>query len=298
MAIFMGAPRDQWSKWEPVFTKARNGIVFTGKDAAGGTATPKAEVIAIFSNMNTSGVFSKPSKATRWKMDQDWKVVSIMTYHWNDGRGTPTPGTIGLKLSKGALFGPWQAKGADGQGGVPNAVWTITPNLNVPAGEYTIVDSDPDSWSRNDESQGSGMCVVMGYYEKFVPKPRKTDPDQEVTNPPDNTKPTDTTPTTPSALPTVTATAELAATSDKVDAALKAGDAAAASELVDPGTRDYYQQVLTSPDADLKRLAAVLATRRLVYQDEYVAQYEVTDQGKRFFVTYTNIKGTWYLSSF
>jgi hypothetical protein len=265
-------------------------FAFTGADAGGGAATPKPEATAIFNNMNTGGVYNKPTKPTRWTLEQDCKIVSIMDYHWNDGKGTPAPGTISLKLSDGTTFGPWKAKGSPGQGGVPNAVWTATPNINVPAGECTIIDSDPDTWSRNDGSKGTGMCVVMGYAEKSVPKP-----DDGGTTPPDNTTMK---PTTPSTLPTVAAAPELAAASDKVDAALRAGNAAAASELIDPGTRDYYKQVLTSPNANLKQLAAVLATRRLVFQDATFAQYEVTDQGKRFYVSYTNIKGTWYLSSF
>ncbi len=68
-----------------------------------------------------------------------------------------------LRHSNGKLYGPWRAKGSPGQGGVPNAYWTVSPNAVVPAGTYTIVDSSPATWSQNRQSGGRGFAVVKGY---------------------------------------------------------------------------------------------------------------------------------------
>jgi hypothetical protein len=46
---------------------------------------------------------------------------------------------------------------------VPNADWTCAPNIEIPAGTYTIIDSEPATWSQNVQSGGRGMTVVKGY---------------------------------------------------------------------------------------------------------------------------------------
>jgi len=70
---------------------------------------------------------------------------------------------VALRDADGRLYGPWRVAGSPGQGGVPNANWTATPNIKLPAGEYTIIDSEPSTWSQNSQSRGRGMAVVKGY---------------------------------------------------------------------------------------------------------------------------------------
>jgi len=58
---------------------------------------------------------------------------------------------------------------------VPNANWTATPNIKLPAGEYTIIDSEPSTWSQNSESGNRGMCTVKGYpWNEKSPTPTPT----------------------------------------------------------------------------------------------------------------------------
>jgi len=102
----------------------------------------------------------------------------VKTYHWNHGRGA-RPGTVGLMQSSGRIYGPWQMRGTPGQGGVPNANWECTPNVVVPAGTYTIVDSDPATWAQNSGTGGAGMAVVKGY-------PAEADGRTPPASPPDN----------------------------------------------------------------------------------------------------------------
>jgi hypothetical protein len=58
---------------------------------------------------------------------------------------------------------------------VPNANWTATPNIKLSAGEYTIIDSEPSTWSQNSESGNRGMCTVKGYpWNEKSPTPTPT----------------------------------------------------------------------------------------------------------------------------
>ena len=113
----------------------------------------------IFQNCNIYGVHNGPTELTTFILTESRHIYSIENYHWNDRSGTE-PGTISLKSEDGKVYGPWQSEGRDGQGGVPNAYWVAYPNLELPAGTYTIIDSDNVSWSQNAQSNGQGMSRV------------------------------------------------------------------------------------------------------------------------------------------
>jgi hypothetical protein len=112
-------------------------------------------------NGNVAGVQNNARNPTRCTLDAPTLVTLVRTYHWNNGRGV-APGTIGLRAQDGTLYGPWQATGSPGQGGVPNAYWEAQPNVVLPAGTYTIVDSDPATWANNSGSNFSGMSTIQG----------------------------------------------------------------------------------------------------------------------------------------
>ena len=118
--------------------------------------------VSVFDSMNIYGVANQPTAPATYTIRQPQVITSIMTYHWNNGRGTHT-GTIALREANGRMYGPWPVSGAPGQGGVPNASWTCNPKVEIPAGTYTIVDSEPATWSQNPQSGGRGMAVVKGY---------------------------------------------------------------------------------------------------------------------------------------
>jgi len=40
--------------------------------------------------------------------------------------------------------------------------WIARVNRNLPAGTYTVLDSDPRTWSRNPQSGGQGFTIVRG----------------------------------------------------------------------------------------------------------------------------------------
>lgn len=127
--------------------------------AMAGNAGPAPQRIAYIGNVG--GVQSGAKAPSIFTTTKPWRVVEVMTYHWNDAKGA-APGTIGLRsLTTSKLYGPWRAHGSEGQGGVPNAYWIASVKVDLPAGRYRVVDSDPSSWAQNDESGGRGMFHVM-----------------------------------------------------------------------------------------------------------------------------------------
>lgn len=128
--------------------------------SAGATAEPLAEPDRVADTTNIMAVYNGPTVPTTFSVNSPHLVTEIHDYHWNDAQGK-TPGTIGLQDQNGKMYGPWQAVGTPGQGGVPNANWYVYPNIVIPAGTYTIIDSDPSTWSQNGDSGGKGMSYVM-----------------------------------------------------------------------------------------------------------------------------------------
>jgi hypothetical protein len=129
--------------------------------APGGEAQLRADAVELFTNWNTGGVESG-AKSPTVVLDADTRVATIVTYHFNYGTGA-TPGTVSLKdAASGKIYGPWKCVGSEAQGGVANGVWTATPDAELPAGRYVVIDSDPASWSQNAESGGLGFASVSG----------------------------------------------------------------------------------------------------------------------------------------
>jgi hypothetical protein len=122
------------------------------------------QIVEIFNNGNIDAVDNGARRATTFTLDAPAVITKLSTYHWNYGRGRQ-PGTIALRSATGELFGPWRANGWPGQGGVPNAYWIATPEISLRPGAYTVLDSDPDTWSQNGGSRGAGFASAEGYYE-------------------------------------------------------------------------------------------------------------------------------------
>jgi len=114
----------------------------------------------IYANGNIAGVQNGPTRETTFTINASHRVTFIYTYHYfNNGK---LPGTIALRHSDGTVYGPWQAEGALGQGGVKNAYWFVRPNVEIKAGTYTVVDSDKATWSHNSGSAGAGFVEIKG----------------------------------------------------------------------------------------------------------------------------------------
>lgn len=109
---------------------------------------------------NAGEVKSGPTNPTRIEFKMRTLLTSIQNYHWNNGNGTSKPGKLGLRSLATGKERWWQATGVSGQGGVPNAYWQAKPLVLLPPGIYQILDSEPETWACNSESNGRGFSVV------------------------------------------------------------------------------------------------------------------------------------------
>lgn len=124
-----------------------------------GTVTGSAT--KVFDNGNLGAVQNGAASPT-FTLKKQARVVEVCTYHWNNGSGTTSPGTVGVTNTKtNKAYGPWQAAGKPGMGGVPNAYWLAKVDVLLPAGSYKIVDSDANTWSHNSGTGGKGMAFVI-----------------------------------------------------------------------------------------------------------------------------------------
>jgi hypothetical protein len=119
----------------------------------------------LFSNNNIDALQNDPTQQTVVILNGPAMISKITTYHWNNARGTTAIGPIALRSATGQLYGPLQAEGESGQGGVPNAYWVAYPNVSLPAGTYIVIDSDPTTWAQNAASGGAGMTWAEGYIQ-------------------------------------------------------------------------------------------------------------------------------------
>jgi hypothetical protein len=123
------------------------------------TPTPAPAQEKIWDNGNVGAISGTVKNPTEVTFNTSAYITYMNTYHWNGAKGA-TPGTISLKGEDGTIYGPWQATGANGQGGVKNAYWVIYPNATLKAGKYTVVDSDPSTWATNSAANYVGFAYI------------------------------------------------------------------------------------------------------------------------------------------
>jgi PKD repeat protein len=116
----------------------------------------------LFDNTNGSPVLGMPDVPTLVTLASETYLAKITTDHSLADR-EQDPGTIQLVHANGRIYGPWSAVwSADLGSKEDDGRWEVPPDMAVPAGTYTVVDSDPESWSQNVQSGGQGFCVVEG----------------------------------------------------------------------------------------------------------------------------------------
>ncbi|HRH40723.1 MAG TPA: FecR family protein, partial [Pyrinomonadaceae bacterium] len=108
----------------------------------------------IFSTGNDYGVLNGGTSPI-FTLRQAVIVTYIMTYHWNNGRGT-VGGTITLKNQDGKVFGPWKVKVRN------NVYWEVNSQIQLMPGTYIVIDSEPSTWAQNPQSGGKGHAIIKG----------------------------------------------------------------------------------------------------------------------------------------
>lgn len=138
----------------------QNPVVQDEKGEVKPLSSYSAPATTAFDNFNAYSVKNNPLVSTSFTLASSCLLVSIQTYHWNNGRGK-LPGNIKIQHTNGTVYGPWTVKGTPGSGGVANVFWTVYPNMAIPAGTYTVIDSDKATWSFNSQSMNKGFTKVV-----------------------------------------------------------------------------------------------------------------------------------------
>jgi hypothetical protein len=128
-------------------------------DNTGMEPLPPVADPVIVRNGAGGGVSPGAKRPTIFELDGDFLITQVITYHYAAG---VAPGTIAIESDDGTLYGPWQAAGAVGSGGHANSYWWVQPNIVLPHGRYTVIDSDPSTWSTEAVTQGAGIVQIWG----------------------------------------------------------------------------------------------------------------------------------------
>jgi len=116
---------------------------------------PEGEPVLMWKAGNDGAIDGGGGNPPKVKQDRTYFVTEICTYHWNDGKGSAA-GEITLKAADGTVYGPWKTT-------LRNKVyWIAQPNQDIPAGTYTLIDSNPSTWAQNSGSGGNGMGWAYG----------------------------------------------------------------------------------------------------------------------------------------
>ena len=119
--------------------------------------------VTLFTNANPDGVTPGATVPSTFTVGSaPVHLTAVVTYHYVLPNGVPATGRISLRGPDNTVYGPWATTGSDGQGGIANASWQADVDLVLQAGTYTIIDSDPATWSANTGTGGSGMFWVNG----------------------------------------------------------------------------------------------------------------------------------------
>lgn len=140
-------------------------VVEMGQDRATVAPTLEGTIEELFGVGNPYGVYNGAISPTTFTNNEAWTITAITTYHWNDGNGVEPTGTIGLQAADGTMYGPWETTGVMDYGIMIYTFWTTSPNVQIPPGTYTVIDSDPDTWAQNDATEGAGFVTINGIRE-------------------------------------------------------------------------------------------------------------------------------------
>ncbi len=158
----LAAPSDQvFSVETPAPSAAATPAVTILVPTAAPTPDFSGEAVALFSNSNDGVIRDGATGPAELVIEALTRVTYVQTYHWHNGKGV-TPGTISITGPDGTVYGPWQATGTDGQGGVKNAYWEAKPMVELEPGTYLVDDSDPATRGTNDGMGGIGQTIVHG----------------------------------------------------------------------------------------------------------------------------------------
>lgn len=113
-----------------------------------------------WANWNGDAVINgPPAENTIFTINNPVMVTYLDSYHYNDGKGVSFPGTITLVNDQGEKYGPFEMDSIENE----YIIWHLVikeGELILPAGTYTVFDSDPKTWSNNEKSGNAGIFGI------------------------------------------------------------------------------------------------------------------------------------------
>lgn len=113
-----------------------------------------------WANWNGGGVMNgPPSNDVEFSVDEMVTVTYLDSYHYNNGKGVASPGTLTLIDDNGNSYGPYQMESIENN----NVIWHLALDegeVVLPSGTYTVENSDPDTWSNNADSDYAGFFGI------------------------------------------------------------------------------------------------------------------------------------------
>ena len=88
----------------------------------------------------------------------------------------------------------------------------------------------------------------------------------------------------------------LDADTTRIQAAFEKKDAVLATTLTHPAARADYGSIFKEHQTELTRVGALLGTRKLMVLTPEMAEFEVTENGRAFRITFEKYGGQWLLS--
>lgn len=119
------------------------------------TEIDTAKAAVVFKSGNDYGVSNGGTPPT-FVFTRPTTITEISSYHWNNGKGAPAGGTISIRDQNGKVYGPWKVTVRT------NYYWEVHEIIKLPAGTYTLFDSEPATWAQNSMSGGKGMVIIKG----------------------------------------------------------------------------------------------------------------------------------------
>lgn len=127
--------------------------------------------VELFRN-GDDGLVSNGGREAHFTLNRPARITYLLSYHYNDGRGVPG-GKLKIVGEYNTTWGPWSVDT------VNKVYWVAHPNVDLPAGRYRVVDSDPSTWSSNKGSMGQGHIIIKGIWG--AAKQGKSEQKSEVT---------------------------------------------------------------------------------------------------------------------
>lgn len=157
------APAWRFDHWEGDVTGNADpvDIVMDGNKAVasvfeGAIGDAPFDTTVIFDNHNEQEAQTGSAESPEVHLGTGALVTTLFAWH----PAGVNVDNLSIQAEDGTVYGPWTAVTDANNGAVVQ--WKVTPNLALPAGLYTVLDSSETTWFHNSGSNGAGFARMEG----------------------------------------------------------------------------------------------------------------------------------------